>query len=140
MSKKVVVVGVDGSNPSNMALDRVIAEAGARELEIVLVAVAEAMSAFTTRPDYIEFLEHLKAEAKGILEDAMQRVEAAGFKARGMLETGRPAVKVAEIAKAENADEIVVGSLGKDAVAKLLVGSVSSRLLETAPCTVVVVR
>lgn len=140
MSKKIVVVGVDGSVPSNKALDRVIGEAGTRDMDIVLVVVNEAMGAFSSRPDYAAFLDRLKAESQGILDDAVERVKVAGFQARGVLELGRPAAVISDIAAKEGADEIVVGSLGKDAVDRLLVGSVSSRLLETAPCTVVVVR
>ena len=47
---------------------------------------------------------------------------------------------MARIAREEGADAIYLGSRGKDDVENLLVGSVSMRLVQIAPCTVVVVR
>lgn len=137
---KKIIVGLDGSEPSDKALDWVLDEAGARDLDIVLVTVADHMEVFSARPDYIPFLDKVMDEARETLERGLSRVRAAGFEARVVVETGRPASKIVEAARREKADEIVVGSLGKHALDRLLVGSVSSRLVETAPCTVVVVR
>ena len=52
---------------------------------------------------------------------------------------GGPARPIAEIAKEANADLIVVGTRGHSAAAGVLLGSVTQRLLHTAPCPVLVV-
>ena len=52
----------------------------------------------------------------------------------------RPAHLIADAAREAGADLIVVGSRGHTAVGGLLVGSVTLRLLHTAPCPVLVVR
>jgi nucleotide-binding universal stress UspA family protein len=52
---------------------------------------------------------------------------------------GSPAERLLEIARDEDAALLVVGSRGRGAVASRVLGSVSRRLVEEAPCPVVVV-
>jgi nucleotide-binding universal stress UspA family protein len=52
---------------------------------------------------------------------------------------GSPADQLLEIARAENAAFLVVGSRGRGPIASRVLGSVSRRLVEEAPCPVVVV-
>jgi nucleotide-binding universal stress UspA family protein len=51
----------------------------------------------------------------------------------------QPAHQIADIARDAGADLIVMGSRGHGAVAGLLLGSVTQRLLHVAPCPVLVV-
>ena len=51
----------------------------------------------------------------------------------------QPAHEIADIAREEEADLIVVGTRGHTAIAGLLLGSVTQRLLHVAPCPVLVV-
>jgi nucleotide-binding universal stress UspA family protein len=53
--------------------------------------------------------------------------------------TGHTADVIAELAREAGADVIVVGTRGHGPVAGLLVGSVTQRLLHTAPCPVLAV-
>ncbi|MBU1001536.1 MAG: universal stress protein [Proteobacteria bacterium] len=141
MAKKTTVVGLDGSELAYKALDRVIAEATCGEVRIILVSVAEALATISPRQDYAELVTKLLTRARTLTDQGLERVRAAGHEAECIVESGRPAMVLAEVARREQADEIVVGSLGKHAVERmLLLGSVSSRLIDLAPCTVVVVR
>lgn len=51
----------------------------------------------------------------------------------------QPAHQIAEVAREAGADLIVVGTRGHSAIAGLLLGSVTQRLLHVAPCPVLVV-
>jgi nucleotide-binding universal stress UspA family protein len=56
-----------------------------------------------------------------------------------LVETGGPAVALAEIASRKDVDMVVVGHRGRSAVKRLLLGSVADRLVQicTKPVTVV---
>jgi nucleotide-binding universal stress UspA family protein len=51
-----------------------------------------------------------------------------------------PAEVLAEVAREQRADLLIVGRRGRDFTARVLLGSVSSRLVAAAPCDVLVVR
>ncbi len=53
---------------------------------------------------------------------------------------GDPAESIVEASIAEGADLIVVGSHGRGAVGRVLIGSVSDHVVRNAPCPVMVVR
>ena len=79
-------------------------------------------------------------EPNKILDEARELAAQQDLPLRTLAQPGRPAETLARLARQENADEIIVGSRGKDEVEHLLLGSVSTRLVQIAPCTVVVVR
>jgi nucleotide-binding universal stress UspA family protein len=53
---------------------------------------------------------------------------------------GQPADVIIEIANQKQADLIVVGSRGLTGIQRYLMGSVSSKVTEHAPCSVMIVR
>ena len=137
---KKVILGVDGSESADKAMDRIIAEAKCCKMEVIVVSVAEVLSTLSLKKDYSQAYERLMEEPRKILDEALERLKEEKVEARGVIEAGRPATVIAELARKEKADEVVVGSLGKHAVDRLLLGGVSARLIEIAPCTVVIVR
>ncbi len=137
---KTVILGVDGSEASDQAMEWVLGEAKCREFEVVVVSVAEMLSTLSLQKEYSEVFERLLQAPRKLMEDAVETLRQAGIAARGVVEPGRPANVIADMARKEKADMVVVGSLGKHAVDRLLLGAVSAKLVEMAPCTVVVVR
>lgn len=137
---KTCIVGLDGSNPSLRALDRALDEA-ARGADVLAVIVIEALTFFdsgTTENDAA--FRSILQDARKVLAAAEEHARHHGVTIRTMAEPGRPAETLSRIARQQGADEIIVGSRGKDEVQHLLLGSVSARLVQIAPCTVVVVR
>jgi nucleotide-binding universal stress UspA family protein len=53
---------------------------------------------------------------------------------------GRPADKIIETAKEGDFNLVVIGSRGLDGIKQLLLGSVSDRVADQAPCPVLIVR
>ena len=53
---------------------------------------------------------------------------------------GQPAAVICEFARDHHVDQIVMGARGRSNFAALLLGSVSSQVLQYAPCPVTVVR
>ncbi len=54
--------------------------------------------------------------------------------------TGDPAEEIVRLAKIYDADLIVLGSRGLTGMKRILLGSVSSQIVEDAPCSVLVVK
>ena len=52
---------------------------------------------------------------------------------------GDPAEELLNVARSVDADRIVIGRRGNNFVARMLMGSVATRVLEHAPCDVLVV-
>lgn len=74
------------------------------------------------------------------VDDARRRLtELAAGDPTQVLE-GRPADVIVDHARAVKADLIVMGSLGRTGLERLLVGSVAERVVRLAPCPVLVVR
>lgn len=138
---KKVIVATDGSDYSNKAIDKAIETAKNQGAEIIVVNVAEDYCPIgLTEIDCDTIRELVMKESKGIINAALDKFRVVGIEAKGIVEFGSPAETIAEIAKKEKADEIIVASHGKHGAKKFLMGSVTSRLIEVAHCPVVVVK
>ena len=82
--------------------------------------------------------EARRPAAAGIVDQACRRSEASGIDSRGLTASGRAYVRIVENAIRENADLIVMGCHGRGGLAKLLMGSVTERVIGNAPCAVLV--
>jgi len=56
------------------------------------------------------------------------------------VQVGEPAEEIVDYARLEQVDLIVMGSRGLSPIKELLLGSVSDKVLRTAPCPVLIVR
>jgi len=135
------IVCLDGSQPSLRALEQALDAGVCGETEILAVTAVEALTFFDCEAtDCEKTFKNILREPKKILAEAEALARESGWTIRTLAAPGRPAETVARIAREEGADAVFVGSRGKDDVENMLIGSVSMRLVQIAPCTVVVVR
>ena len=137
-----IVVGVNGSEHSQRALEWAMREAALRHTPLAVLAVHPvAMSAWTQST--ISFPQD-KAEEDRARATAQEGAD----KAAVSLGEEAPAVTVrsvsgspaAELIKAgTGADLLVMGARGSGGFARLLMGSVSAQVTHHAPCPVVVI-
>ena len=81
------------------------------------------------------------AIGRGIIGNAEQAARSKQVKSvRTMLADGDPASMILKIAAQEKPDLLVMGSRGLGGIQRLLTGSVSQKVCNSAECTVVVVR
>lgn len=120
----MIVVGYDGSDSARRALSRAAALAGYGS-RLTVVSVASG-------PGQIDESRRLLAEAQDFLS-AHRKL--AGTRER----VGDAADELIEAARDLDADLLVVGN-GKTALQRLLLGSVSTKVVHNAPCDVLVVR
>jgi nucleotide-binding universal stress UspA family protein len=80
------------------------------------------------------------AEARQTATSAAQRFRDLGFEAEGIVVEGDPETAIVNHARNWGADVIVVGSHDRSLIERMLVGSVSDRVIKHAPCSVLVVK
>ena len=82
----------------------------------------------------------LKEASKKLLEQSVQKLIKAGFTAEPLCYLGNPAEEIMKAASRQHADLIVMGAKGLGAIARFLLGSVSTRVVQHAKSSVLVVR
>ena len=144
-----ILIGVDGSEYSDAALDEVAQRTWPAGSQILLVNAYELPVTPTTEvwmlpPDYYEKLDQsLRRQCGAILEAAVKKLksrfgEGVEIKSKAIL--GSPKRAILDEAETFKADLIVVGSHGYPTWERLLLGSVSQAVVSHAKCSVEVVR
>ena len=138
-----IVVGVDGSPNSERALDWAMKQAAAVHAPLTVIAVHEVPKS------YWGGIPVVGAADEALLEKLRQAAEEMTQRAASRLGDARPAAVnvhavngfvVKELAGAsQDADLVVIGARGGDGLARLLVGSLSSELVQHSACPVVIV-
>ncbi len=133
-----IVVGFDGSDHSRKALERAADLASEAELTVVCAAGISELSRHA--PGEVP-VEPKDVEARtAALAEARRYLEGRGMAARYIEGHGSPADVIVDEAEDRGADLIVVGTRGLHAGRRLLLGSVSTKVVHHAPCDVLVVR
>jgi nucleotide-binding universal stress UspA family protein len=88
---------------------------------------------------FIKYPE-LKEAGRRLVEETVQMLVKAGFTAEPVCQLGKPAEEIMKVASKHHADLIVMGAKGLGAIARFLLGSVSTRVVQHSSCSVLVVR
>jgi nucleotide-binding universal stress UspA family protein len=87
-----------------------------------------------------EFDASMTAYAKDAMHEVLERLRSSERSVESKALHGRPADAIIDDARDFGADLVVVGSRGHGTIASLLLGSVSSEVVDHAPCPVLVAR
>ncbi len=138
-SPPMIVVGVDGSEPSKRALRWAADQAKLTGAELKAVTTWEYPPTLGWAPPYPSDFDP-DADARQALQETVDTVLGAdhGVVLHLDVTEGHPAFVLTEAA--QGATLLVVGSRGHGAFAGMLLGSVSEYCASHAPCPVVVVR
>jgi len=143
---KKILVPVDGSTASNLALAEAIKLASSIGSELRLVHM---VNEFVPAPDlaagayYQQLVESLQVLGKKTLEHAKATVREHALEPSSILiETvgNRVAGHIVEQARDWPADLIVMGTHGRRGIARLVMGSDAELVLRTSPVPVLLVR
>lgn len=131
----LIAVGYDGTAESKAALGqaRALAEAHGAKLRVLTVEAPPV-----ALPGAVGYTPVNPPEPNRVLDEG---VAAAGqrLSVEGRVLHGAPAETLAEACEADDVDLLVTGSRGYGPVTRVLLGSVSTKLIELAPAPVMVV-
>ncbi len=139
-----IVIGVDGSPHSLVAVDLVAGMTWPRPTEVHLVLAHERPTEWASHipggqwfPGEDPAIQRALARTLDDLADILRR---SGLTVAVRIEPNRPAAALIDRARSVAADLIVVGNRGRGPTASVLLGSVSAEIADHAPCPVLVAR
>jgi nucleotide-binding universal stress UspA family protein len=142
---KSILVATDGSLHAAAAASEAIgiAKKNKSRLTVVAVAAPEAMTPMDI--ESVEMQRSLIAEkeltgAERNAKDAKAAALKEGVAVEAFVLSGKPTDAIIQIAKEKGADLVVLGSHGRTGIEKLLMGSVTERVIVLSACAVLVVK
>jgi nucleotide-binding universal stress UspA family protein len=137
---KKILVGYDGSDGANRALEAAINLAKVYQAELSALAVQERLPRFAGTIDEVkEEKEFANGQYGKLLKSAGSQAQEAGIDLKTMMRPGHPAKTILEVARESGFDLIVVGHSGLSGVWALL-GTTAEKVSRHAPCSVLIVR
>ena len=137
-----VLVAIDGSEYSNKAVRYACALGSNSDMEIILLYVVSMLVSATPYNDTVSDQPFLALQRVGedILSRAKDLANSLSCDVTDLITYGDPATRIIEIAEEREVDLIVMGSRGISGIKRLFVGSVSDKVVNQAPCPVLLVR
>lgn len=139
---ETVLVAVDGSDASEKAFKKSIHIVKDNDAKLIVTHVIDSRT-FATAEAYDRTLaEREEKNAEKLLNRYLELAKLEGIEnVEKRIEYGSPKVKISkDIAKDVQADLIVCGATGLNAVERFLMGSISENIARYASCDVLIVR
>lgn len=139
---KKVLCPIDFSTDSFTALDYAADFARQSEGQLILMHVVDNPLTDFYGPRGANFyaeVEHAIEKSKQLLTDAA-RTRAAGVPSEVVVTHGNPYMEILDLAVAQHADIIVMATHGRTGPQRLVIGSVTEKMVRSAPCPVFTIR
>ncbi len=142
---KHILVPVDGSETSSKAVAKAAGLAKAFGSKVTVLYVIDPYPFTGVGADFAygqaQYLSAATAEANLALDEAKSELEAAGVQAETLVGEGHAVHEgISRVLESLDADLIVMGSHGRRGLEKLMLGSVTQRVLGAVHVPVLVVR
>jgi nucleotide-binding universal stress UspA family protein len=145
-----VLVGVDGSENSDRALDFALDLAEKFGASVTILNVSESLAMSGVPQESFAYpsgstavlAKDLRAIQNEIISKNVSHARAVkpNLAVSSMLKEGDPALEIVNAAKDGGFDVIVVGHRGTGRMRERLLGSISEKVAHNAPCPVVIVK
>jgi nucleotide-binding universal stress UspA family protein len=137
---RTVLLATDLSPTSEAATTAALELAATVGARLLAVSVIDPGALRLAGGRYFARVDQVRAERERIAQELVARGRSMGVDVGFLVWEGEPGESIIEAAVAESADLIVVGSHGRGAVGRFLIGSVSDHVVRNASCPVLVVR
>lgn len=140
MKRDRILVAVDGSIHSDRVVDVAIQYAKQFGSKLLLVHCHRRFPTILGEPYREKEIAGIIREAEELVKPYQNRFAGEKIEVDTRLLEGPAGAAIASAAEIEKCDLIIMGSRGLSNIASLIVGSVTNRVLQTASCSVLVVR
>jgi nucleotide-binding universal stress UspA family protein len=134
-----ILVPLDGSKYSEKALIHACEMAKNYQSRLILLYVVEKSIPINLL-DRKEYLEILRKFGNKVLTKGKETAIKRGVDSKIIMKEGNVSYEIIKLAKKEQCNMIIVGSKGLGSVARLFLGSVSNKLANNSPCSILIVK
>lgn len=135
-----VLVPVDGSEPSDTALDHAFEQFSTDSITALYVMDPVDGATAWGPGSADDWMSAAEERAEMVLGEAKDNAADAGIDIVTESVVGRPARTIVDYAEEHDADHIVIGSHGRDGISRVLLGSVAETVVRRSPIPVTVIR
>lgn len=142
---KKIMVATDGSEPGRQAAEVGINLAKLAGAEVTAVYVVD-LARLTQLPGYItvpgikdSLLELMDEEGEKVTTEIEEMAKKAGVTCHKQVAGGDPAEELIRLSKESEMDLLVMGSIGKSGLSKILLGSVAEKVVRHAEVPILLI-
>lgn len=137
---KKILAAHDGSDAADRALFQAALIAKKFEAKLGVISAVPDLCFTEIGVDCNTVNSLYRAEVEGIMSGIVELMKDKSIEAETFIFEGNPADVIVDHAKGMNVDLIALGSTGRHATERTLLGSVSSKVVANAPCSVLIVK
>ena len=134
-----ILVPLDGSDYSQKALLQACDLGKNYQANLILVYVIDKTLSLNLL-DRKEYLEILRKFGNKVLIKGKQTAENKGIDVTTIIKEGNISNEIVKLAKNKKCNLIIVGSKGLGATARFFLGSISNKLANNSPCSILIVK
>jgi nucleotide-binding universal stress UspA family protein len=135
-----ILIANDGSEGAARALTAAIELARRLKAELHMVSVEELPQFATTIDEVIEEKEEANGIFDQVIAQARLQAKAARIRLEAHVVAGHAVSSIVEFIGQNGFELLIIGYMGHSALYNRLIGSTTDRLVELAPCAVLVVK
>ena len=134
-----ILVPLDGSENSQKALLQACDLAKNYQSNLILVYVVDKTLSLNLL-DRNEYLEILRKFGEKVLTKGQQIAKNQGLDVTIVMKEGNISNEIIKLAKNKKCNLIIMGSKGLGATARFFLGSISNKLANNSPCSILIVK
>jgi len=140
MTQKKILVAVDGSTHSDKVIETAIEYAKLLQAKVILLHCHKRFPTLLGEPLRHDAIADIILHAEKLIQPFSERLREAEIDFEEHLLENPAREVIPDVARIQNCSLIIMGSRGLTNLEGLFVGSVTTRVLHTTPCSVLVVK
>jgi len=139
---KKILCPVDFSLESKRALKNAITLSRRFKSELTILSIYEISHLFSIRNkiNIDEQIEYLRKDCQTELDSFLKEFTLTGLKVTKEIKKGAPATEILNVIKTHNYDLLIIGTTGKSGISRILMGSVTEKVIREIPTSFITLK